>query len=149
MRFIYLKSVNDFSLKGFTLIELMVVIVILGLLAVMVMPKVMSYFGDSRTKSARLEIEIIAAALDEFKLDTGRYPTQDEGLDGLLQMSAEIHGWNGPYIKKPNQLLDPWSHTYRYQSSGSGTGYELISLGADNAAGGSGEDSDVMFRSGS
>ena len=143
------RTVNNFRLHGFTLVELMVVIVILGLLAGMVMPKVMSYFGDSRTKAARLEVEIIAAALDEFKLDTGRYPTLDEGLDELLQTSNEIRGWNGPYLKKAEQLQDPWGNTYYYQYSGSGNKYELISLGADNAAGGSGEDSDILFRSGS
>lgn len=132
---------------GFTLIELMVVIVILGLLAGMVMPKVMSYFGESRTKAARLEIEIVAAALDEFKLDTGRYPVQDAGLNDLLQLHTDLPGWNGPYVRRSDQLLDPWGNIYRYQYPGSGTTFELVSLGADNASGGSGEDTDIIFRS--
>ena len=138
-------TVGHFRFHGFTLVELMVVIVILGLLAGMAMPKLMSYFGDSRAKAARLELEIIAAALEEYKLDTGRYPSTEDGLESLLQAPEEIRGWNGPYLDKRNLLLDPWEHVYHYRFLVADRKYALASLGADNTAGGSEEDSDIVF----
>ena len=138
-------AVRYFRFHGFTLVELMVVIVILGLLAGMAMPKLMSYFGDSRVKAAGLELEIIAAALDEYKLDTGRYPSTEQGLESLMLAPEEIRGWNGPYLDKRNLLLDPWEHAYHYRFLVTDRKYVLASLGADNMEGGSREDSDIVF----
>ena len=139
------RLTSHFHKRGFTLIEMMVVIVILGLLAGLVVPKVMSYFGDTHKKTARLELEIIATSLDEFKRDTGRYPSTEEGLQSLLQAPPEVRAWNGPYLKQPHQLLDPWDNPYQYNYPGSGRTYQLGSLGADNSPGGSGADADLLF----
>lgn len=139
------RLISHSRFHGFTLIEMMVVIVILGLLAGMVVPKVMSYFDDSHKKTARLELEIIATSLDEFKRDTGRYPSTQEGLESLLQTPPEIRAWNGPYLKQRDQLLDPWDNAYRYYYPESGRNYQLGSLGADNSQGGNGKDADLIY----
>jgi len=139
------RHIGHDLVRGFTLVEMMVVIVILGLLAGMVAPKVMSYFADAHKKTAGLELEIIATSLDEFKRDTGRYPTTEEGLESLLQEPLEIRSWNGPYLKERQQLIDPWDNPYHYYYPGSGRTYQLGSLGADNFEGGSGKDADLIF----
>ena len=129
--------------KGFTLIELLVVMMILGLLAGIVGPQVMKYVGDSKSKTARIQIEDLSASLDLFLLDTGRYPTTDEGLQVLVSAVQGVQNWNGPYLKKQRLPLDPWGHDYIYRYPGEHGAYDLYTLGADNAAGGDGESKDI------
>ena len=129
--------------QGFTLIELLVVLVILGLLAGLVGPQVMKYVGESKTKTASVQIEELGSSLDLFKLDIGRYPTTAEGLQALVQKPADAERWNGPYLRKKEVPKDPWGRDYLYASPGQHGAYDLRTLGADNREGGEGEDADV------
>lgn len=129
--------------KGFTLIELLVVLVILGLLASLAGPKVINYLGGAKSDSAKLQIEEFGASLDLFKLETGRYPSTQEGLQALVQQPSGLTGWNGPYLKKKAVPKDPWGNEYRYVAPGQNGAYDLSSLGADNKDGGEGENKDV------
>ena len=129
--------------RGFTLIELLVVLVILGLLASLAGPKVISYLGGAKSDSAKLQVEEFGASLDLFKLETGRYPTGQEGLQALVQAPSGLNGWNGPYLKKKAVPKDPWGNEYHYVSPGQHGLYDLSSLGADNREGGEGENADV------
>lgn len=128
---------------GFTLIELLVVLVILGLLAGLVGPNVMKYVGSSKVEVAKAQLEDLSAGLDLFKLDVGRYPSDDEGLKVLVEGNDTIPGWNGPYLRKKRVPLDPWNNEYVYAVPGQGNAYDLYSLGADGEAEGSGEDADL------
>ena len=128
---------------GFTLIELLVVLVILGLLAGIVGPQVMKYVGDSKTKTTRLQLEELGAALDLYALDMGRYPSTDQGLEALVEQAGGGSKWNGPYLKKNFVPKDPWGYDYHYKMPGDHGIYDLFSLGADNADGGEGESQDV------
>lgn len=128
---------------GFTLIELLVVLVILGLLASMAGPKVISYLGGAKSDSAKLQIEEFGASLDLFKLESGRYPTSQEGLQALVQAPPGLIGWNGPYLKKKALPKDPWGNEYHYVSPGQHGLYDLSSLGADNREGGEGDNKDL------
>jgi general secretion pathway protein G len=127
---------------GFTLLELLVVIVIIGLLAAYVGPKYFSQLGKSEVTIAKAQIEAFDKALDTFRLDIGRYPTSEEGLNALLVMPATATKWNGPYLKK-EVPSDPWGHAYLYKSPGSKGDFEIISLGKDGQPGGAGEDADI------
>src|SRR3989338_2875961 len=128
---------------GFTLIELLVVLVILGLLASLAGPKVMNYLGGAKSDSAKLQVEEFGASLDLFKLETGRYPSSQEGLQALVQAPSGLTCWNGPYLKKKTVPKDPWGNEYRYVSPGQHGSYDLSSLGADNREGGDGENKDL------
>jgi len=121
----------------------LVVLVILGLLAAIATPQVMKYLSRARTQSASLQIHNLASALDLYRLDIGRYPSQEEGLNSLVQAPPSVTTWNGPYVKKPEMLVDPWGHPYIYRIPGEHGDYDLSSNGADNAAGGQGENQDV------
>ena len=129
--------------RGFTLIELLVVLVILGLLASVAGPKVISYLGGAKSDTARLQTEQFGASLDLYKLETGRYPTTQEGLQALVQQPPGATGWNGPYLKKKTVPKDPWGNDYRYVSPGLHGSYDVSSLGADNREGGVGEIKDI------
>ncbi len=132
-----------FRSAGFTLIELLVVLVILGLLAGIVGPQVMKYVGESKTKTARLQLEDFGAALDLYALDVGRYPSTDAGLEALVGQPVGAAKWNGPYLKKSFVPKDPWGYEYHYRMPGDHGVYDLFTLGADNADGGIGENQDV------
>ncbi len=129
--------------KGFTLIELMVVIVILGLLAALVAPKMFGRIGESKQKAAMTQIELFGTALDFFRLDVGKYPATSEGLQALMVKPSGLENWNGPYLPKEIPL-DPWGHAYNYRSPGEHGDYDLYSFGADNASGGEGENQDIV-----
>jgi len=129
---------------AFTLIELLVVLVILGLLAGLVGPRVLKYLGGAKTDTAQLQIEELGAGLDLYHLEVGRYPTGDEGLQALATAPAGVAGWNGPYLKKKDIPLDPWGNDYHYKYPGENGDYDLYSLGRDNVDGGEGEDADVV-----
>ena len=128
---------------GFTLIELLVVLVILGLLAAFVAPQVLKYLSKAKTDVARAQIVNIASILDLYRLEVGSYPDQQDGLNALLQQPADAPRWNGPYVKKADALIDPWGEMYQYRFPGEHGDYDLYTLGADQAAGGEGENQDV------
>lgn len=128
--------------KGFTLVELLVVMVIIGLLAALVGPRLFPKLGKGKQAAAKAQIELLGQALDQFRLDVGRYPTTEEGLNALVN-NPGIEKWEGPYLKK-GLPLDPWGRPYVYQSPGSHGEYDLISYGADGKPGGEGEDKDVV-----
>ncbi|GAB4534595.1 MAG: type II secretion system major pseudopilin GspG [Thermodesulfovibrionia bacterium] len=130
--------------KGFTLIELIVVMIILGLLAALVAPRMFGRVGEAKQKAARAQIELFGTALDSFRLDVGRYPTTSEGLESLITPPSGVEGWNGPYLKKTEIPLDPWGHPYQYRSPGEHGDYDLFSYGADNAEGGEKENADIV-----
>jgi general secretion pathway protein G len=128
--------------RGFTLLELLVVIVIIGLLAAYVGPKYFAQLGKSETTVAKAQIESFEKALDTFRLDVGRYPTSEEGLAALLVKPASAAKWNGPYLKK-DVPQDPWGRAYLYKSPGSKSEIEILSYGRDGQAGGAGPDTDI------
>ncbi len=128
---------------GFTLLELLVVMIILTLLATIAAPQVLGYLGGARTDTARIQIGNLGTALDLYKLDAGRYPTTGEGLRALIERPAEGERWRGPYVKKKDSLIDPWGTPYVYVAPGRHGVYDLSSLGADRAAGGADEDQDI------
>ena len=127
---------------GFTLIELLIVVIILGVLAGLVGPRLFGRVGQSRQAAARVQIELLGAALDQFKLDVGRYPNSQEGLQALQQSPGNAPGWDGPYLKK-DIPRDPWGNPYQYKAPGEHGEYDLSSLGSDGSAGGDGEARDV------
>jgi general secretion pathway protein G len=128
---------------GFTLVELLVVMVILVLLAGLVAPRVMGYLSSSRTKTAKVQIESLSTSLELFKMDVGRYPNQREGLAALVTRPGNAAKWNGPYLQKDKVPADPWGQAYGYRYPGRGGRFEIWSLGADGQEGGQGEDQDV------
>jgi general secretion pathway protein G len=122
---------------------MMVVMVIIGLLMALVGPRFIAQEEKARAKSARAQIELLGTALDTFRLDVGRYPTTQEGLQALREQVYGLDRWDGPYLKK-EVPQDPWSRPYYYRSPGeSGRPYELFSYGADGAPGGTSDDQDV------
>jgi len=128
--------------RGFTLLELLVVIVIIGLLAAYVGPKYFSQLGKSEVTVAKAQIEAFEKALDTLRLDMGRYPTTEEGLAALLVKPATVTNWNGPYLKK-TVPADPWGRAYLYRSPGSKGEYEITSYGKDGQPGGTDADADI------
>ena len=122
---------------GFTLVELLVVLVILGLVMGLVGPRVLGYLSSSRERTAHLQIESFASALDLFYLDYGRYPTNNEGLEALVRRPASGEHWAGPYLKQPNVPSDPWGNAYTYHVPGKQTPYAITSLGPDGGHGAS------------
>jgi general secretion pathway protein G len=128
---------------GFTLVELLVVLVILSLIMGLVGPRVLSYLSDSRVKAAKLQIDSLSAALDLFYLDTGRYPSKSEGLEVLMERKPSVEHWNGPYLQQNALPLDPWGNPYEYRIPGEKAAYEIVSLGADGREGGTDDASDI------
>ncbi|SIT45864.1 pseudopilin, cryptic, general secretion pathway [Paraburkholderia piptadeniae] len=128
---------------GFTLLELLVVMVIIGLLAGLVAPRYFEQVGKSNTKIARAQIESLGKALDQYRLDVGAYPTTEEGLQALMTKPQDAPHWSGPYLQKAVPP-DPWDRPYQYRAPGEHGDYDLYSYGKDGQPGGSGENSDVM-----
>jgi general secretion pathway protein G len=131
---------------GFTLLELLVVLGILGLLIGLVAPAALHQFGGAKQKIAQQSVERIAGILDIYKLDVGHYPTTEQGLQALITQPANESRWNGPYVKGDKVPEDPWGRPflYRVPSQRPNHDYDLYSLGADGQPGGSGEDADVF-----
>ena len=132
------------KLRGFTLVELLVVLAILGLLAGLVGPKVLNQLGGAKSKTANIQLKDFEQALDIYKLDTGRLPNQQEGLKALIERPGNVSGWNGPYLKKSELPKDPWGRDYVYTIPGKHGDFDIISLGADGQAGGDGENTDIV-----
>lgn len=129
--------------SGFTLLELLVVLAIMGLLAAIVGPQVIKYLGSSRTQTAKVQVKNVASALELFRLDAGRYPTPEEGLQALVTAPPSATGWNGPYLPQASALTDPWQHPYHFAAPGKHGELDVWTLGSDNAEGGTGEARDV------
>jgi general secretion pathway protein G len=130
--------------RGFTLLELLVVVAIIGLLVAYVGPRYVSQIGKSETAAARAQIEALAKALDTFRLDTGHYPSAAQGLAALRDRPAGLLKWNGPYLQK-DVPADPWGKPYVYRMPGAKNDFELLSYGRDGAPGGSGENTDITY----
>ena len=128
--------------RGFTLLELLVVMAIIGLLAGYVGPRYFAQIGKSEVKAARAQIDGLEKALDQYRLDTGHYPSQDQGLAAITKKPANEPRWDGPYLKK-DLPMDPWGRAFIYKIPAERGDYELVSLGKDGAAGGTGEAADI------
>ncbi len=120
---------------GFTLIELLVVLAILGLLAAIAVPQVLKYLGRAKEDVVNVQIQALGTSLDLFDLDVGRYPTDQEGLNALVQKPAGVDRWNGPYVTKATSLIDPWGRPYVYRQTNQAGSYLLYSLGPDGNRG--------------
>ncbi len=131
--------------SGFTLLELLVVIVIIGLLAAYVGPRYFSQLGKAETKTAKAQIESFGKALDAYRLDTGHYPSTEQGLNALVTKPSDETKWSGPYLAKAIPM-DPWGKPYVYRSPGQANDFDLLSLGKDGQAGGEGDNADISFR---
>lgn len=129
--------------SGFTLIELMVVLLILAMLATIAAPRVTKYLSKAKVQTAKIQVDALSAAVDGFNLGTGRFPTNDEGLSVLVEAPSDTEAWDGPYIKKRDSLMDPWGRPYSYRYPGRNGDYDIFTLGGDNQEGGEGDDGDV------
>jgi general secretion pathway protein G len=134
------RKVNQ---RGFTLVEMLVVITIIGLIMGLVGPRVLNYLSESKVKTARIQIQSFASALDLFYLDVGRYPSSAEGLVALVRPTGVVAAWNGPYLKGTSVPNDPWGRPYAYRSPGEHGAYDVVSYGADGQEGGSGTAADI------
>ncbi len=114
---------------GFTLVEMLVVITIIGLIMGLVGPRVLNYLAESKVKTAKIQIESLSAAIDLYYLDNGHYPSSGDGLEALVRRPAGEAGWNGPYLKSAKAPLDPWGHAYLYKTPGEHGPYEVASYG--------------------
>jgi general secretion pathway protein G len=139
----HLSTLSRRRTAGFTLLELLVVMVIIGLLAGFVAPRYFAQVGKSQVKAARSQIDALDKALDQYRIDMGRYPTTEEGLDALVTAPINEPNWGGPYLKKAVPM-DPWGHSYVYASPGThNNDIDLLSYGKDGRPGGTGEDADL------
>jgi general secretion pathway protein G len=137
------KALRDSAESGFTLVEILVVITIIGLIMGLVGPRVLGYLGQSKVKAAQIQIESFASALDLFYLDAGRYPSTPEGLTALVRRPGATTSWNGPYLKNGQVPNDPWGHPYMYRAPGERGAYDIISYGSDGQEGGTDTAADI------
>ena len=128
---------------GFTLVELLVVLAILGLLVALAAPRVMKYLGSAKSDTAHIQIEKLSGVLDLYRLEVGQYPTEEEGLRALVEKPAQASNWSGPYLKNAESLTDPWGAPYLYHSPGQHGEFDLYTLGADGKEGGDGAYRDI------
>lgn len=131
--------------EGFTLVEMLVVIAIIGLIMGLIGPRVLNYLSESKVKTARIQLQSFSSALDLFYLDAGRFPSTAEGLAALVRRTPGVAAWNGPYLKGGNVPSDPWNHTYLYRAPGEHGPYDIVSYGADGQEGGSGTSADISL----
>lgn len=128
---------------GFTLVEILVVITIIGLIMAIVGPRVLNYLGESKVKATKIQIESFNSALDLYYLDVGSYPTSSDGLAALVQRPGNAESWNGPYLKGGVVPNDPWGHPYVYRAPAEHAPYEIVSYGSDGQEGGAGTAADI------
>ena len=129
--------------RGFTLVEMLVVITIIGLIMGLIGPRVLNYLSESKVKAAKIQLQSFGSALDLFYLDAGRFPSSSEGLAALVRRTPGVAAWNGPYLKGGNVPTDPWNHAYVYRAPGERAPYEIVSYGSDGQEGGSGTAADL------
>ena len=129
--------------SGFTLIELMVVLLILAMLTTIAAPRVTKYLSKAKSQTAKVQVEALSAAVDAFIVDVGRAPSNADGLQSLLTAPSGATNWDGPYIKKAASLVDAWGQPYRYRYPGQHAEYDVYTLGADDKEGGEGDASDI------
>jgi general secretion pathway protein G len=134
---------HDVGQQGFTLVEMLVVITIIGLIMGLIGPRVLNYLSESKVKAAKIQLQSFAGALDLFYLDAGRFPSTSEGLSALMQRTPGVAAWNGPYLKGNSLPNDPWNHPYLYRAPGDHSPYEILSYGSDGQEGGSGIAADI------
>jgi len=140
----YLKEQRFRDEDGYTLLELLVVLAILGLVLGVAAPMMMKQFGAAKSKTASIQVRALSSNLEFFMLDVGRYPTEDEGLNALSEKPSGLNTWNGPYVSQSTSLADPWGNIYVYKPRKSELpAFEITSLGADGKVGGEGEDRDI------
>ena len=139
------KDLSRQGEQGFTLVEMLVVIAIIGLIMGLIGPRVLNYLSESKVKAAKIQMQSFASALDLFNLEAGRYPSTSEGLDALVHRTPGVAAWNGPYLKGGNVPMDPWNHAYIYRAPGEHGAFDIISLGADGQEGGSGVAADISL----
>lgn len=136
-------KVSGSAHAGFTLLEMLIVLVVMGLIAAIVTPQVMSMLSGAKSNSAALQIETLSTALNYFQVDVGSYPTTEQGLGALITAPSDIKNWRGPYVRKRQHLSDPWGHPFHYLMPGQHGPFDLYSLGADGKEGGDGDNADV------
>src|SRR3989304_4868545 len=132
-----------FRNAGFTLLELLIVMIIIGLLAALIGPKMIGRVGESRQTVAKQQVEGFGSALEMYRLDTTKYPTQEQGLEALVSEPQGVNNWKGPYLKKKFIPKDPWGHEYIYTYPGANGDYDIVSYGADGNTGGGGGGKEV------
>jgi general secretion pathway protein G len=131
--------------RGFTLVEMLVVITIIGLIMGLIGPRVLNYLSESKVKAAKIQMQSFASALDLFNLDVGRYPSTAEGLTALVRPTAGLAAWNGPYLKGNIVPNDPWNNPYVYRAPAEHGAYDIVSYGSDGQEGGSGVAADISL----
>lgn len=129
--------------QGFTLMEMLVVLVLMGLIAAVAIPQIMKLMGGAKHKAAKIQLETLSQSLTNYEMDTGAYPAAQQGLQVLWTDPKNIAEWNGPYVRREKQLLDPWNRPFIYRVPGKAGAYDLITLGADGVEGGKGDDADI------
>ena len=139
------KRQQDSGQQGFTLVEMLVVITIIGLIMGLIGPRVLNYLSESKVKAAKIQLQSFSSALDLFYLDAGRFPSTGEGLAALVRPTPGVAAWNGPYLKGGNVPNDPWSHTYLYRAPGEHGPYDIMSYGSDGQEGGTGLAADISI----
>jgi len=133
--------------QGFTLVEMLVVIAIIGLIMGLIGPRVLNYMSESKVKAAKIQMQSFSSALDLFNLDAGRYPSTAEGLTALVRRTPGVAAWNGPYLKGGTVPNDPWNHPYIYRVPGVHGVYDIVSYGSDGQEGGGGTAADISLDS--
>jgi general secretion pathway protein G len=134
---------QDLGQQGFTLVEMLVVITIIGLIMGLIGPRVLNYLSESKVKAAKIQLQSFSSALDLFYLDAGRFPSTAEGLTALVHSTPGVAAWNGPYLKGGNVPHDPWNNPYLYRSPGERGPYDIMSYGSDGQEGGTGIAADI------
>jgi len=135
--------------EGYTLTEILVVMAIIGLIAAVLTPGIIGQLGRARAKTAQVQLDTVAAAVESFRSDVGRYPTNAEGLNALMSQPANAEGWTGPYVKSSKATMDPWGHAIDYKESDDALTFVVTSFGADGQPDGSGLNKDLHAPAGS
>lgn len=143
MRLLRLPAGVGKAERGFTLMEMLVVLVVIGLIAAVAIPQIMGLLESAKHKAARIQVETLGQSLTFYQLDMNAYPTSEQGLAALWQAPPQLNMWNGPYVRQERQLLDPWGRPFVYRSPGQNGPFDLITLGADGKEGGSGDNADI------